>query len=67
MAVNYAGNQSRVPRAAPFPGLAGSRWHLQDQMTPASYDWNGDDLESRGLFLDMSPWQAAVLAITRRS
>ncbi len=38
VAVNYAGNQSQCRVRLPFPGLAGSRWRLQDQMTPASYD-----------------------------
>ena len=26
--------------------------------------WNGDDLVSRGLFLDMAPWQACVFRVT---
>ena len=34
-------------------------------MGTATYDWDGDDLQSRGLFLDMSPWQTAVFSLTK--
>ena len=43
-----------------FPDLAGRKWKLQDQLSSASYEWNGDDLAERGMYLDMAPWQAAV-------
>ena len=61
VAVNYAPNQSQCYVRLPFPDLAGHSWRLQDQMGSASYDRDGNDLQSRGLFLDMSPWQFAVL------
>jgi hypothetical protein len=48
----------------PFVDLGGKKWRLQDQLSSALYQWNGDDLRGRGLFLDMTPWQAAVYAIT---
>jgi len=48
-------------------GLAGPqfsrgnpRWRLHDQMSSDVYDRDGGDLQSRGLFLDMSPWQTGV-------
>ena len=46
------------------PVVGGKKWRLQDQLTTAAYDWNGDDLESRGLFLDMTPWQACVFGMS---
>jgi hypothetical protein len=63
IAVNYAPNQSQCHAHLPFPDLAGKEWQLQDQLQPASYEWNGDDLQGKGLFLDMTPWQAAVYAL----
>jgi hypothetical protein len=39
---------------------------LQDQLRTASYDWNGDDLQGRGLYLDMSPWQTSVFSLVNR-
>ena len=65
VAVNYAPNQSQCYVRLPFADLAGSQWRLEDRMTPATFERDGGDLESRGLFLDMSPWQAGVFALTR--
>ena len=62
-AVNYAPNQSQCHIRLPFAGLAGKKWRLQDQLSPARYDWNGDDLQGRGLFLDLAPWQASAFSI----
>lgn len=67
VAVNYAPNQSQCHVRLPFADLAGKKWQLQDLLSPASYEWNGDDLAGRGLFLDMSPWQAAVFSLVKRS
>ena len=58
--VNYAPNQSQCHVRIPFADLAGKKWKLQDQLSRASYEWNGDDLFGRGLYLDMAPWQSAV-------
>ena len=60
VAVNFAPNQSQCHVQIPFADLAGKKWQLQDQLNPARYEWNGDDLNGRGLYLDMSPWQSAV-------
>lgn len=67
VAVNYADNQSQCHARLPLADLGGKKWRLQDQFTGASYDWNGDDLQSRGLYLDMAPWQvSAFLLIEKR-
>jgi hypothetical protein len=64
VAVNYAPNQSQCHVRLPFADLTGRQWRLQDQMSSASYDWNGNDLTRRGLYLDMAPWQACVFALS---
>lgn len=66
-AVNYAPNQSQCRVRLPFADLAGSRWRLQDQMGSAVYERDGNELQSQGLFLDMSPWQTAVFSWTKGS
>jgi len=63
VAVNYAPNQSQCYVQLPFPDLAGSQWRLQDQMSPAVYDRDGDDLLARGLFQDTAPWERAVFSL----
>ena len=66
VAVNYAANQSQCHVRLPFADLAGQKWLLRDQLSAASFDWNGDDLQGRGLFLDMAPWQACVFSLVKR-
>jgi hypothetical protein len=63
VAVNYAPNQSQCHVRLPFANLAGKKWRLRDLFTDAAFDWNGDDLAGRGLFLDMAPWQASVFSL----
>jgi hypothetical protein len=63
VAVNYAANQSQCHVRLLFADLAGKKWRLQDLLSPAAYDWNGDDLIDRGLFLNMTPWQANVFSV----
>jgi hypothetical protein len=47
----------------PFADLGGKKWRLEEQLVAAAYDWQGDDLLNRGLFLDMAPWQACVFSM----
>jgi 1,4-alpha-glucan branching enzyme len=67
VAVNFAPNQSQCHVRLPFADLAGKKWQLQDQLSTASYEWNGDDLQGRGLFLDLAPWQASVFSLVKRN
>jgi hypothetical protein len=62
-AVNYAGNQSQCRLRVPFPGLGGKSWLLMDQLSSDSFERDGDELETHGLFVDLRPWQASVFAL----
>jgi hypothetical protein len=62
-AVNYAPNQSQCRVRLPFEGLGGKSWLLQDQLSSDSYERDGNELQSRGLFVDLRPWQASVFAL----
>src|SRR6516162_4654619 len=64
--VNYAPNQSQCYVRLPFPGLGNCQWRLQDLIGDAAYDREGNDLGSRGLFLDVAPWQSCVFSVTKR-
>ncbi len=63
VAVNYAGNQSQCYVRLPFTDLGGKNWRLTDLLRDAVYDRDGDDLQHRGLYLDVPPWQASVFAM----
>ncbi len=62
--VNYAGNQSQCFLRLPFPELGGRTVRLKDLVGPASYDRDGSDLLSRGLYLDLAPWGYHVFEVT---
>ncbi|MGE5195200.1 MAG: alpha-amylase family glycosyl hydrolase [Deltaproteobacteria bacterium] len=62
-AVNYAPNRSQCRLRLPNSDLAGKAWRLQDQLGSASYDRDGNELQSMGLFLDLAPWQTHVFSL----
>ena len=64
--VNYAPNQSQCYVRLPFTDLGNCQWRLQDRLGEATYDWEGDELHARGLYLDVPPWQAHVFSLTQR-
>lgn len=65
-AVNYAPNQSQCYVRLPLPDLSGGTWRLQDLLGDTTYDREGTDLRTRGLYLDVPPWKASVFKLTRR-
>ena len=65
--VNYASNQSQCYVRLPFADLKDAEWRFQDQMGDSSYDRDGSELQSCGLYLDMYPWQASVFSMTKRN
>jgi len=64
VAVNYAGRPSQCYLRLPFPDLGGCRWLLHDLLGQTDYEREGDDLLSRGLYLDVSPWHGHVFEMT---
>lgn len=60
VAVNYSATQSQCYVRLPFTNLAASQWILKDLLGDAKYERDGQDLASRGLYLDMRQWQCHV-------
>jgi Alpha amylase, catalytic domain len=63
--VNYAPNQSQCYVRLPFTDLGSGQWRFEDVLGTATYDRQGNDLQARGLYLDVPPWQAHVFSLTR--
>ena len=55
MTVNYGANQSQCYVRLPFSDLRNTQWRLRYLLGDALYDRDGNDLESRGLYLDLPP------------
>jgi hypothetical protein len=64
-AVNYAPNQSQCYIRLPFKDLGNGHWRLEDLLGDAQYDRDGNDLQSRGLYLDVPPWHCHAFTMTR--
>jgi len=61
--VNYSPNQGQCYVRVPFGDLAGQSVRFQDLMGPAVYDREGNDVTSRGLYLDVGPWSFHVFDV----
>jgi hypothetical protein len=57
MVVNYADHNSQSYVRLPFSDLNGRIWKLTDLLGEARYEREGAELASRGLYLDVPPWQ----------
>jgi glycosidase len=63
VAVNYAGHSSQCYVRLAFPGLDGRQWTLRDLLGESQYQRDGGELQSRGLYLDLGPWQYHAFVI----
>jgi hypothetical protein len=64
IAVNYAPNESQCYVRIPFPDLAGRKVSLKDLIGAATFDREGNELASRGLYLDLRAWGYHVFEVT---
>jgi hypothetical protein len=64
IAVNYADNQSQCYVRLPFDDLSNRTVRFRDLIGPDSYSRDGNDLSSRGLFVDLAPWKYHVFEVT---
>jgi hypothetical protein len=64
VAVNFASNQSQCHVRFPLSAFAGHTIRFKDLMSSAAYEYKGDDLQSRGLYLDMPGWGYHVFQVS---
>jgi alpha amylase-like protein len=60
---NYAGRQGQCRLPLPFPDLANRIWRLADLMAGVTYERDGSELRSPGLYVDLGPWRYHVLEL----
>ncbi|MFO1215573.1 MAG: alpha-amylase family glycosyl hydrolase [Burkholderiaceae bacterium] len=61
--VNYAPQQGQCFVQLPWPELAGRGWRWCDLLGDAVYERPGDDLQARGLYVDLPPWGHHVFEV----
>jgi hypothetical protein len=64
VAVNYAPNQSQCYLHLPFGDLARHAVLFEDLMSQDGFEREGNDLATRGLYLDLPPWGFHVFRCT---
>jgi glycosidase len=60
--VNYGPTQGQCHVTWPFMDISGKKVTLKDLMSEARYEWEGDDLLARGLYVDLPAWGFHVFA-----
>jgi hypothetical protein len=58
--VNYGDYCSQCYVRLPFSDLTSRKWRLRDLLGDSHYERDGSDIHSRGLYLDVAPWQYHV-------
>ena len=58
--VNYSDYCSQCYVRLPFSDLTSRKWRLRDLLGDSHYERDGSDIQSRGLYLDVAPWQYHV-------
>jgi hypothetical protein len=66
VAVNYAPNQSQCYMPLHFNGFRDKSVRFQDLMHSVTYYREGNDIRSRGLYLDLPPWGYHVFEMTTK-
>jgi hypothetical protein len=61
---NYAPTQSQCYLQMPYEEMRARKICLQDLMSPAVYERNGDELLAKGLYLDMPAWGYHVFKLS---
>ena len=52
--------QARI--RVPWDEVRGKTWRLDDALSEASYERNGDELNTDGLYIELVPWAGQILA-----
>lgn len=56
LVVNYADHPSQCSLTMPWSDFAGRGWCLRDRMGTNLYERDGEELATRGLYLDLPAW-----------
>jgi len=63
--VNYSRDKSQCYIKFPFYDLERSKWRLRDLISGITFDRNGNELQTKGLYLDEPAWKYYVFIMER--
>jgi glycosidase len=61
--VNYSDHQSQAKLCLPFAIESNTTYRFTDLPTNANYDWQGEDLLSGGLYVDLPAWGSHIFSM----
>ena len=67
MVVNLSDISSQAKVQVRWPDIGGGRWTLTDVMSGATYERDGDEMLSPGLYVELGPWNYHFFQCVRRS
>ena len=67
VAVNLSDHQVQALLQLPWNDLGGRKWHLKDVMSGVTYDRDGYQMLSPGLYVDLTPWNFHFFQFLRTS
>jgi hypothetical protein len=56
IAVNLSDSAVQARVQVPWQEVRGEAWHLSDDLSNVSYDRDGDEMASSGLYIELEPW-----------
>ncbi len=63
--INLSDNPIQARVQVPWSEIQGETWHLADALSDASYDRNGDEMLSPGLYVELGPWNCNFFQCSR--
>jgi glycosidase len=63
--VNLSESEAQGLVLLPWDDLKGGAWRMTDLLTEAVYERSGDEMCTRGLYVDLAPWGFHVLTVAR--
>ncbi len=63
IAINWSGGPSQGRVRLPWGDLAGRRWRLVDLLSEEIFERSGDEMQSKGLFVDLPAWRYHLLRL----
>jgi hypothetical protein len=61
--VNLSNGAAQARIWLPWDELKGNTWRLEDALSDASYDRDGEDIKTNGLYVDLAPWAGHIFAL----
>jgi hypothetical protein len=63
--VNLCDHPAQARVQVPWRDTARSHWHLIDELSGATYERDGDEMRSPGLYVDIAPWNYHLFRCVR--